>query len=245
MLNGVDGTNVSSFQFMVDYHDAVWDWHQGADGVRTWDHSKVVFSDSNGDEANLSRHSSRTTSKAPSVSKASIERVKLYKSAHFDPKISFEVSKSLRNKCFCVVYDHFSGSMLASVSEILKPRRCSDRTEDWTGTLKFYRVYASAEAVNVVKNDSKAPHGDGKNALKLVAAETDVHAALTEFTYHRGDVEYPGDVRDIIGLVRWLPVRYKADPGGLSPDYFKGYEPFDLIYVGFDINERVSKARKR
>jgi hypothetical protein len=23
MLNGVDGTNVSSFQFMVDYHDAV------------------------------------------------------------------------------------------------------------------------------------------------------------------------------------------------------------------------------
>ena len=224
---------------MVDYHDAVWRWHQGADGVRTWDHSKVVFSDSNGDDT---RNSSRTT---PSVSKASIERVKLYKSAHFDPKISFEVYKLLRNKCFCVVYDHFSGSMLASVSEILKPRRCSDRTEDWTGTLKFCRVYASAEAVNVVKNDSKAPQGEGKDALKLVAAETDEHAALTELTYHRGDVEYPGDVRDIIGLVRWLPVRYKADPGGLSPDYFKGYEPFDLIYVGFDINEMVSKAKRR
>ena len=52
-------------------------------------------------------------------------------------------------------------------------------------------------------------------------------------------------MRDIIGLVRWLPVRYKADPGGLSPDYFKGYEPFDLIYVGFDINEMVSKAKRR
>ncbi len=58
MLNGVDGTNASSFQFMVDYHGAVWDWHKGTDGVRTWDHSKVVISDSNCDEAKLSRQSS-------------------------------------------------------------------------------------------------------------------------------------------------------------------------------------------
>ncbi len=112
--------------------------------------------------------------------------------------------------------------MLASVNEILKPRRCSDRTEDWTGTLKFCRVYASAEAANVVNNATTTPKGQGKDALKVVAAKTDKHAALTELTYHRGNVEYTGDVRDIIGLVRWLPVQYRAEPGGVPADLRDG-----------------------
>jgi hypothetical protein len=121
-------------------------------GIKGLIRSNVVFSDhsiiSIGEAKLLCR-----TSKTLNVSKANIECVQLYISAHFDPKISFEVSKTLSNKYFCVVYDHFSGSMLASVNEIHKLRRCSDGTENWSGTLKFCRVFTSAEAVNVVKHD--------------------------------------------------------------------------------------------
>jgi hypothetical protein len=70
------------------------------------------------------------------------------------------------------------------------------------------------------------------------------NTALTELTYHRGDVEFPGDVLDIIGVVHWLPVQYKTEPGGLPPEYFKGYEHFNLIYVGFDINKMVHRSKR-
>ena len=52
-------------------------------------------------------------------------------------------------------------------------------------------------------------------------------------------------MRDIIGVVRWLPVNYKTDPEKLPADFFKGYQHFDLIYVGDDINEMVSRATRK
>ena len=238
LLDGVDGANVSSFQFMVDYHDAVWKWHEGIiDGARTWDLSKVVFSD---DAETLKHRSGHKTAVSIKVERVSLP---LYKS-QFDPKISFEVSTKMNSKCFCVVFDHYSGAMLASVTEILKPQRSSG-IESWTKTVKFYRVYASWEAVKVVRNDKRQPSGIGKQDLEYLAKKTDKDAALTEFTYHRGNVEYAADVRDIIGVVRWLPVNYKTDPEKLPADFFKGYQHFDLIYVGDDINEMVSRATRK
>jgi len=56
-------------------------------------------------------------------------------------------------------------------------------------------------------------------------------ARKKEDTYHVGDVEYSGDIRSLIGVVKWFPDMYQT-VSELPSGYFPLYPKADFIRVG-------------
>ena len=141
-------------------------------------------------------------------------------------------------RMFYVAHLREVGPVLINVQKILPPR-----DGDWTQTLKCYLVFTArdastrAESQNDKICDKAEIESLGGTSLRAQACKDE---SLCTQTYHCGDTLHWVDVRRVIGVVRWAPMKYRpADAHSLpdfsdfSDNYWSGCpEEADLIYVG-------------
>ena len=60
-----------------------------------------------------------------------------------------------------------------------------------------------------------------------------------EETHHVGDVEYFGDLRNLIGVIKWYPQAYK-NTDTLPSGYFQLYPRADSIRVGSHFSQQTN-----
>ena len=74
--------------------------------------------------------------------------------------------------------------------------------------------------------------------LAIVAGKEDPDDPST-WVYHEGDCEYSSNVRDLEGVVRWIPDTYRGNE--ILSNYFLAYSHADLVYVGEQFSGKKSK----
>ena len=155
-----------------------------------------------------------------------------------DPSIQFHVEKD-DEKHLYIMFDNFAGGMLVVVTGF-SPKLPSARSkpEAWSKTMRFRRVYTSSEAQN--RTDSmldriKGHHTYlGESSLAKYVEQTGDDAARV--TYHIGDCEYKGDIRRLIGIVRWFPETHRAKKVFEATHY----PDTEVIFVGPRFSEKTS-----
>lgn len=157
-----------------------------------------------------------------------------------DMSICVEASHSRMHYIF---HTEETGPMLINATCLAPPKG-----EDYSHTVQFYRVYTTGEALR--RADSATDRFDEKNALvalgkSSLTKQRDEDRDKKRVTYHSGDVSYWGDIRRVIGAVRWAPLSYR------DSSFPKGYwdacrgacrNKTSIIYVGSPFSEE-SKPR--
>ena len=209
---------VWSYDFVMALHNLYYD--ESKEDNSAWNLSKVVID---------------KDSKAISVTRTAKYKPKQMKG---DPSITFHVEVD-DEKHFHIMFDNFAGAMLVTVTGLSKslPKLLTDKA--WSNTVKFRRVYNSAEAKNrtdarrdkIRKNHTYL----GEESLQKYANQTD-DADPSSATYHIGDCEYKGDIRRLIGIVRKFPEGQRFNQTfGVSM-----YPGTDQVFVGPHFSEKSS-----
>ena len=181
-------------------------WEEGSDH-RTWQHSNVVF---HTDLGGLY---------------ASITRVPGFRYAG-DTRIAFNVRQNSSRNHY-IMYDQWAGAKLVSVVAVRRP------DGDWSKTVDFRQIFTTAEALNV--SDALGGGIKGYMGIKELNELKMKDQRLNRTTYHNGDFLHSGNIKDVIGVVRWAEAntRGQSQVQGLYTDYPKS----DLIYIGPHISE--------
>ena len=199
-----------SIDFCFEIHNAI--WKEGSDH-RTWKESKVVYlEDQDGLYASITRR-----------------RGFRYEG---ETEITFNVRMN-SSKYHYIMYDQWAGAMLVSVLKVHRPVG-----RDWDKTVDFRRVYTTDEARQYT--DSKDGGPNGHMGLKALDELIRNDKRSKQTTYHVGDCKYSGNIKDMIGVVRWVLASYRGTP--LPPAWFAYYPKADLIFIGPHVSERVSAA---
>jgi hypothetical protein len=137
------------------------------------------------------------------------------------------------HRMFYIAYTEETGPILINVIEIAR-----DADDDWSQTIRVYRVYQAREAVlradrlDDVSDEKGQVKALGRASLEKIAAEDGVSRRTT---YHCGDRLFWMDVRNVVGVVRWSPVSHRGQR-------FTSLIPVnlpctDILYVGTSISE--------
>ena len=95
--------------------------------------------------------------------------------------------------------------------------------------MQFRRVWTSEEACTRADCEEDTLDGRlGSKSLRLLAQSS---ADTKQEVYHVGDVKYDGDIRNLIGVIKWYPQSYQ-DISALPRGYFREYPRADSIRVG-------------
>ena len=129
------------------------------------------------------------------------------------------------------MYDQWAGGKLVHVTGLQRP----GDGEDWEETVEYRRVYTSKEAANITDIKNGGERGFlGRKALQELAAADQLKRRTT---YHVGDCLYRGDIRDMIGVIRWAVTTCREED--LSGALYSEHKKADLIYIGPHVSERV------
>ena len=158
-----------------------------------------------------------------------------------DVKISFTVRRDSGRNWY-LMYDDFAGVVIVSVEAIFKP--VEDKTgnvnedERWKGTMEYRRIFDTRDSA--LKSKDKKDDGNYMGAAyfrKLCAEEE--KASLSQGkkieTFHPGNCVYKGDIRTLVGIVRWI----KDKDVEVSNDYFTEYLDADLFRLGAYVNQNL------
>jgi hypothetical protein len=211
-------SRVWSYAFVIALHNFYYD--DSKEDNSAWNLGKVVID---------------KDSKAISVTRTAKYKPKQLEG---DPSITFHVEMD-DEKHFHIMFDNFAGAMLVTVTGLSKslPKLQTDKA--WSNTMKFRRVYTSAEAVNRTdaKRDKMRKNHTylGEESLQKYVNQTN-DAVPNSVTYHIGDCEYKGDIRRLIGIVRKFPEveRYNEEFG------VSMYPCTDKVFVGPCFSEKSS-----
>ena len=151
------------------------------------------------------------------------------------PGLSFNVQpKSAKH--FYLKYDDWRGAVVVKVDKIMLPDPDTrDENAQWKETMSFRRVFDSEEAA--AKSKGQKDHGDALGGRAMVRIyrqekrleENDPSNSYT--TYHVGDCRYMGDIRTLIGVVRWK----SEHANDLAEDYFNEYREAEEVTTGPDV----------
>jgi len=211
--------NVWTYAFVLAYHNHFYD--ESVEDNCPWRFSEVV--------------ADKEDKKKFCVVRKALKKPRQLKS---DPSIQFHVEKD-DEKHFYIMFDNFAGGMLVAVTGFSQKLPTSrSKPEAWSNTMRFRRVYTSSEAQN--RTDSmldriKGHHTYlGESSLaKYVEQTGDDEASVT---YHIGDCEYKGDIRRLIGIVRWLPDTHRAKTVFEATPY----PCTEVVFVGPRFSEKTS-----
>ena len=137
-----------------------------------------------------------------------------------DPKASFTVysnSGTLLYARRC----NFGGIQLVHVIGLDEPRE-----DDWSETMRFVRLFPTMDAITNCESETDNGQFLGKKALRKFWKS--VNHSQKGDVYHLGDVDFKGDVRELIGVARWYPFR-RENP---AASYFTECKSADLVYMG-------------
>jgi hypothetical protein len=225
-----------SVDFCHDIHNVL---YSGEDGEGPWQLSRVKWGD------NL----------------ISVTRVPQKNATEFinemgldlDLKISFDVilpnddEEDPTHGYYCIMYDSFAGAMLVEPTFILKVAPKGRQRQQYANSIRYRRVYRSKEALNRTDSTQDSKKYLGKDSLQKFAAQ-EVDGDPDSVTYHVGDCEYTGDVKMIIGVVRWFSESYRRTRGAAAIKAGRAiwqYPKADLVFTGAPFSEQATSRRRK
>jgi hypothetical protein len=152
-----------------------------------------------------------------------------------DVEIKFEVrANSGRN--YYLMYHDYAGVVMVKLEKIMKPNENDDLVDDdkWGETMSFRRVFDTPDAVNKAKHQQDNGIYMGELAMREVLRKEKANVIAP--TVHEGDCTYLGDIRTLVGVVRWK----KEGMNDLPKDYFSENRT-DLVLTGGSVSQNVSK----
>jgi hypothetical protein len=159
--------------------------------------------------------------------------LKQFASASRDVKITF-TARCFSGRNYYLKYDDFAGVVIVTVEEIKRPQEDAtgnvDEDEKWKETFVYRRVFDTRDAA--LKAKGRPTHGlymGEQYFRKLLKEEKENN---TE-TFHEGDSTYKGDIRTLVGVVRWQ----QAGQSDLPKDYFTEYTEADLFHRGESVHQ--------
>ena len=167
------------------------------------------------------------------------------KECRVHPGISFVVSAH-SEKNYYLLFDNWAGACLVMVDKIMPPDKDARNERDkWSETFSYRRVFRTDEAARYSKGtkDKGLRMGNAFFRRKLIEEEAFSKANNLEepfTTYHVGDVFYTGDIRTLVGVVRWKSEGAKD----LAEDYFPEYLQAELVITGADVVQNQSTRRR-
>ena len=208
-LEDIDYGNIWSIDIICVIHNEIWE--EDSDH-RTWQHSNVVF---HTDLGGLY---------------ASITRVPGFKYAG-DTRIAFNVRQNSSRNHY-IMYDQWAGAKLVSVEAVRRPDG-----RDFSKTVDFRQIFTTEEALQV--SDGLGGGTMGYMGRKELEELKKKDQRLKRTTYHNGDYLHSGNIKDVIGVVRWAEAntRGQSQVQGLYTDYPKS----DLIYISGRTSARESE----
>jgi len=166
-------------------------------------------------------------------------RFKKSKGLEIDP-ISFKVettkNEELNSKYFFIMFDQYASRCIVDIFKISEPVKTRGRIS-YERTMKFRRVWTAEEASTRADYMENTQNGLlGTRALKQIAQS---NFTSRQETYHVGDVAYEGDLRSLIGVIKWYPDVYQS-ARELQAGYFPLYPRADSIRVGGHFSQKPS-----
>jgi hypothetical protein len=164
------------------------------------------------------------------------------KECRVHPGISFVVSAH-SEKNYYLMFDNWAGACLVMVDKIMPPDNDARNERDkWNETISYRRVFRTDEAVKYSKGtkDKGLRMGNAFFRRKLTEEEAFSKANNLEepfTTYHVGDIFYTGDIRTLVGVVRWKSEGAKD----LAEDYFPEYLQAELVITGAGVVQSTGR----
>jgi hypothetical protein len=152
-----------------------------------------------------------------------------------DVEIKIEVrANSGRN--YYLMYHDYAGVVMVKPEKIMKPNENDDLVDDakWGETMSFRRVFDTPDAVNKAKHQQDNGIYMGELAMREVLRKEKANEIAP--TVHEGDCTYLGDIRTLVGVVRWK----KEGMNDLPKDYFSENRT-DLVLTGGSVSQNVGK----
>jgi hypothetical protein len=148
--------------------------------------------------------------------------------------ITFKV-QAHSDKNYYLKFDDWAGALIVKVEKIMAPNPDTrDETERWKETMCFRRVFDTQEAATKAKDQKDRGQALGFKAMKKLWQEEkalEEKTGQSHTTYHVGDSRYMGDIRTLVGVVRWK----SEGAQDLAEDYFNEYLQADEVTTGADV----------
>jgi hypothetical protein len=145
---------------------------------------------------------------------------------------------SIQEHCGCIVLEEYLSSFVLEFPPFVA--RGADKTgnvdedEKWKETFEYRRVFDTKDSAKKSKGRPSTGEYMGEAYFRKLYSEEKQNG--TE-TFHSGDCIYKGDIRKLVGVVRWKKFTMTEIPSG----YFHEYAEADL----FDRGEAVNQNQKQ
>ena len=139
-----------------------------------------------------------------------------------DPRVSFTVYSTSGTLLYVRKCD-YGGVQLVSLRVIGLDE---PRGDDWSETMRFVRLLPTEHAVQQSEDEGDDGPKLGRESMRKIWIS--LPPEMKNKVYHEGDVDFKGDVRELIGVARWYPV----DKGQPERGYFTECSTADLVFVG-------------
>jgi len=167
------------------------------------------------------------------VTRRPSDRVKLLLQKHKIPistaSIEFTVERSSSNLGY-IRFDEFAGFQLVKIETIKQQRKAGE--DAWAGTCSYRRLMTTEEALQTCDEDNDGRGYLGRKSLRLIL---DADKQSKRETYHEGECIFSGDLRGLIGVVRW----HRAGEA-LKQENHTDFPDSDLLRMGGRAHEQVS-----
>jgi hypothetical protein len=172
-----------------------------------------------------------------------------------DPKISFSVEAASPKYAY-VRFSDYAGVQYVYVERTRQPTETGDSegggTMDWSQTMDFRIMSTTAEALSLCSADADEGINLGRKSLRKVLDEQTValgdragsrmQIEDSDAIFHQGSTYSTGDIRTLIGVVRWYPAVQDTPP---APGHWasKSYN-YDVLKMGSPYVQKVARASR-
>ena len=151
-----------------------------------------------------------------------------------DP-ISFSVEStselSGNSRYFFIKFNEDDGASIVDVLQVIRPRAMA-AGQIYNQTMQYRQIFSTREALHRTDRVDDDPSAGllGRAGLLELLERGDLEL------YHSGDVVQFGDIRTLIGVIKWYPEAYE-NQHRLTWGYFRNYPRADVIRVGVHFSQ--------
>ena len=169
-----------------------------------------------------------------------------------DPNISFAVEAASPKHAY-VRFSDFAGIQYVYVERTRQPTGTDEGggTMDWSTTMDFRIMSTTLEALSLCSADGDEGVNLGRQSLRKLLAEQNEALGHREGTrtqfkdsdaiFHQGSTYSTGDIRTLIGVVRWYPAVHDTPATGYWAS--KSYN-YDVLKMGSPYVQKAARARR-
>jgi hypothetical protein len=160
------------------------------------------------------------------------------------PRISFPVEQQSPKFAY-IRYSDWAGIQYVYVERTREPTDM-----DWSRTMEFRILSTTQEAMSLCNSDLDEGINIGKNSLRTVLdALSLTHQGPSgtapqkdsDLIFHQGSTYSSGDIRSLIGVVRWYPASQETPDAGYWTAKTMDY---DVLKMGAPYVQKVARTRR-